>query len=177
MRKAPRKNCHLTQHLFMRILGDVAFQEEFDVVLNLDDGAIGYLENDEENLKIFDVISTALKSGGKHFMGVNNADYAERHFPTTDCEIGTSMLTIWQYDWDAKTRLMTLGAHNIRYGEIALKPQLDMENAHPIRLYSFVELENILHTRGMKAVKSFSNYTEKESSDKELVLNVYSVKQ
>ncbi len=73
---------------------DVAFQEEFDVVLNLDDGAIGYLEN-----------------------------------------------------------------------------------ANPIRLYSFVESENIFHQHGMKAVKSFSNYTEKESSDKELVLNVYSLKQ
>ncbi len=156
---------------------DVTFQEEFDVVLNLDDGAIGYLENNEENLKIFDVISKALKSGGKHFMGINNADYAERYFPKTDCEIGESMLTIWQYGWDSISRLMTLGAHNLRYGEIALKPQIDMENANPIRLYSLVELEDIFHKRGMEIVKSFSNYTEKESSDKELVLNVYSIKQ
>ena len=156
---------------------EVTFQEEFDVVLNLDDGAIGYLENDEENLRIFDVISKALKVGGKHFLGVNNADYAERYFPTTNCEIGAKMLTIWQYDWDAKTRLMTLGAHNIRYGEIALKPQIDMENANPIRLYSLVELEQIFQKRGMKTVTSFSNYTEKESSNKELVLNVYSIKQ
>ena len=156
---------------------DIAFNEEFDVVLNLEDGAIGYLENDEENLKIFDVISKSLKRGGKHFIGVNNADYADRYFPKTDCEIGEKMLTIWQFGWDTKTRMMKLGSHQIKYGEIAHKPQIDMENADPMRLYSLAELEDIFHRRGMKVVRSFSNYTENESSDKELMLNVYSVKQ
>ena len=155
---------------------DVMFQNEFDVVLNLDDGAIGYLENDEENLRIFDVISRALKSGGKHFMGVNNAEYAERYFPTTECEIGEKMLTIWQYNWDEQTRLMKLDGSNIRYGEIAKKPNIDMENANPIRLYSLAELDRIFRQRRMKIVASFANYTKKESSCKELVLNVYSVK-
>ena len=155
---------------------EVAYQNEFDVVLNLDDGAIGYLEDDEENLKIFDVISNALKVGGKHFMGVNNADYAERYFPTTECEIGEKMLTIWQYGWDEKTRLMKLNGSNIRYGEIAQKPNIDMDNANPIRLYSLAELEQIFQQRGMKIVTSFANYTQKESSNKELVLNVYSIK-
>ena len=156
---------------------DVAFQNEFDVVLNLDDGAIGYLENDEENLKIFDVISRALKSGGKHFMGVNNAEYAERYFPTTECEIGEKMLTIWAYDWDDQTRLMKLDGSNIRYGEIAKKPNIDMENANPIRLYSVADIEKIFQQRDMRVVASYANYTEKEASSKELVLNVYSVKQ
>ena len=60
---------------------DVRFENEFDVVLNLADGAIGYLETDEENLKIFDVVSHALKSGGKHFMDICNAEHAEHYFP------------------------------------------------------------------------------------------------
>jgi len=156
---------------------DVSFQDAFDVVLNLDDGAIGYLEDDEENLKIFDVIARALKKGGKHFMGVNNAAYADRHFPVTTCEIGEKALTIWQNDWDAETRLLTLGAHNIRYGEIAQKPHFNMENANPMRLYSLAELEQIFQKRGMKIIASFANYSRKEASDEELVLNVYSVKQ
>jgi 2-polyprenyl-3-methyl-5-hydroxy-6-metoxy-1,4-benzoquinol methylase len=59
---------------------DVVFNNEFDVVLNLADGAIGYLETDEENLKIFDIIAKALKSGGKHFMDICNAEYAELFF-------------------------------------------------------------------------------------------------
>ena len=34
-------------------------------MLNMADGAIGYLEDDEENHKIFSVIAKALKNGGK----------------------------------------------------------------------------------------------------------------
>ena len=41
---------------------NVSFHNEFYFVLNMADGAIGYLENEEENLKIFRVISEALKS-------------------------------------------------------------------------------------------------------------------
>ena len=34
-------------------------------MLNMADGAIGYLEDDGENHKIFSVIAKALKNGGK----------------------------------------------------------------------------------------------------------------
>src|ERR1700743_1553628 len=33
------------------------YEEEFDLVLNLNDGAIGYLESDEENRRAFEVTS------------------------------------------------------------------------------------------------------------------------
>lgn len=156
---------------------EVAYQEQFDVVLNLADGAIGYLEDDEENLKIFDVIAKALKPGGKHFMDIGNADYAERYFPTTHWEIGAKMLALSQFDWDAKTKCMTYGSWDIPYGEITQKPHIDMENADPIRLYSLAELEQILQKRGMKIISDFSNYSNQTSSAKELQLNVYSIKQ
>ena len=45
------------------------------------DGAIGYLENDNENLKIFSVIANALKSGGKSVIDICNAGYAKKTFP------------------------------------------------------------------------------------------------
>lgn len=49
---------------------DVNFENEFDAVLNMADGAVSYLENEEENLKIFKVRSKALKARGKHFMDI-----------------------------------------------------------------------------------------------------------
>jgi 2-polyprenyl-3-methyl-5-hydroxy-6-metoxy-1,4-benzoquinol methylase len=55
-------------------LRDVSFKNEFDVVLNMSDGAIGYLENDEENTKIFDLIASSLRKDGKHFMNICNAE-------------------------------------------------------------------------------------------------------
>jgi cyclopropane fatty-acyl-phospholipid synthase-like methyltransferase len=59
----------------------VSFHEEFDVVLNMADGAIGYFDTDEENLKLFGVIRAALKVGGKHVMGVCSAAHAAMYFP------------------------------------------------------------------------------------------------
>ena len=38
----------------------ITFDKEYDVVLNMADGAIGYLEDDEENHKIFSVIAKAI---------------------------------------------------------------------------------------------------------------------
>lgn len=73
---------------------NVSFHNEFDVVLNMADGAIGYLENEEENLKIFHVISEALKSGGRHFMDIMNGSYAETHFPCRLWAAGEKCLTL-----------------------------------------------------------------------------------
>ncbi len=69
-------------------LKNISFRNEFDVVLNMADGAIGYLENDNENFKIFDLIASSLKKDGKHFMNICNADHAEMHFPKRNWDIG-----------------------------------------------------------------------------------------
>jgi SAM-dependent methyltransferase len=154
---------------------DIQFENEFDVVLNLADGAIGYLETDEENLKIFDVISHALKSGGKHFMDICNAEHAECFFPKSNWETGEKALALSKFDWDKETRRMLYGGWDIPYGVPAQKP--DIITGDPTRLYSISELNSILLQRNMKIIHTFSNYYGKESSFKELQLLVYSKKQ
>lgn len=57
----------------------ITFDKEYDVVLNMADGAIGYLEDDGENHKIFSVIAKTLKNGGKHFMDIINGSVFENH--------------------------------------------------------------------------------------------------
>ena len=156
---------------------EVAFREEFDVVLNLADGAIGYLEDDVENMKIFDVVASALRPGGKHFMDVNNAEHAERYFPKTNWEIGDKALALAQFDWDAQTRRMTYAGYDIPYGEIAQKPQINIDDADPIRLYSLSELKAILGQRDMRIVSTFSTYYGKPATDREIQLMVYSIKE
>src|ERR1700709_1600016 len=54
-------------------LRELEFEAEFDIVLSLNDGAIGYLESEAENLRTFAVISPSLKSGGRHLMQLPNA--------------------------------------------------------------------------------------------------------
>jgi len=153
---------------------DIHFENEFDVVLNLADGAIGYLESDEENLKIFDVISTALKPDGKHFMDIGNAQHAEHYFPVQYWDAGETALSVSRFEWDDKKRIMLYGDNTIVYGESAKKP--DIEYGAPQRLYSIDEINGVWKQRGMQIVKSFANYYGKEASYKELQLMIYSRK-
>lgn len=154
---------------------DIEYDNEFDVVLNLADGAIGYLETDEENLKIFDAVSRALKPGGKHFMDICNAEHAEHYFPRQSWEAGEKALALAKFEWNEKTRRMLYGGCDIPYGVSAQKP--DITTGDPMRLYSTAELRSILRQRKMNIVSTFSNYYGKEASIKELQLLVYSQKQ
>ncbi len=154
---------------------DVRFCNEFDVVLSLADGAIGYLESDGENLKIFDAISRALKPGGKHFMDICNAEHAEAFFPKRSWEIGEKEFSFSEFEWDPVTRRMLYGGGGFTYGEIVQKPK-PLEG-DPTRLYSLGELTVILRERGMRIVKAFSDYTGKEAIPKALQLMVYSEKE
>lgn len=153
---------------------DLSIANEYDVVLNLADGAIGYLESEEENLKIFDVISNALKPGGKHLMDICNAEYAQHYFPAQYWDAGDNALSISRFEWDDKKRIMLFGDNTIVYGELAKKP--DIEYGAPQRLYSLDEIEGIWKQRGMQVVQTFSDYYGKAASYKELQLMVYARK-
>jgi SAM-dependent methyltransferase len=152
----------------------IHFKDEFDVVLNLADGAIGYLENDEENLKIFDVVSSALKSGGKHFMDVCNAEHAEQRFPRRAWEIGEKALALALLEWNKEDRRMLYAGWDVPYGQPATKPTFDEGTS--CRLYSKKELELIFSQRSMKIIGTFSDYSGKKDSTNELQLMVYSQK-
>ena len=154
---------------------DVHFHNEFDVVLNLADGAIGYFETDEENLVLFDKISQALKPGGKHFMDVCNAEHAELFFPKRHWQIGSKILALPEFDWDKERRRMIYGGWEIVFGEVAQKP-VPIGKGGGARLYSLHELEAILRERQMRVIRTFSDYYGKDATVKELQLLVYSIK-
>jgi len=153
---------------------ELHFKDEYDVILNLADGAIGYLESNEENLKIFDVISNALIPGGKHFMDICNAEYAEHYFPAQYWDAGENALSVSRFEWDDMKRIMLFGDDTIVYGESAKKPNI--EYGAPQRLYSIDEIDIILKQRDMQVVKTFANYNGKDASYRDLQLMVYSSK-
>jgi hypothetical protein len=126
------------------------------VALNLADGAIGYLEDDQENLKIFDLISTALKPGGKHVMDVCSADYAARHFPGRHWVFGNQSLSLADFDWDEQRSLMFYGGLEFKYGEIFTRPEAIHSN--PTRLYHLEELAEIFQKRGMRVQKAYADF-------------------
>lgn len=149
---------------------------EFDVVLNLADGAIGYFDSEEENLHTFDVISSALKKGGKHFMDICNAEHAEQFFPKRHWDVGKNKLSLPEFDWDAQRRRMLFTDWNITFGEIAIRPEKIVKDTQGVRLYSRTEVGEILRQRNMRILQTFSNYYGAEETDKEMQLIVYSEK-
>ena len=135
---------------------ELSFSEEFDVVLNMADGAIGYLENEEENLKIFSAVSRVLKPDGKHLMDIMSADYADSHFPCSLWDSGEKSLTLSRFEWDRETRIMLYGQKNFTYGAVLTKPEFGPGD--PIRLYSRKEIEALLALRGMEVKSVYARF-------------------
>lgn len=151
---------HLAVEFVEADVRTVSFENEFDVVLNMADGAIGYFETDEENLRLFDVIGRALRIGGKHLMGVCSAAHAKKHFPKRHWEAGRQSLSLADFQWHAGTSRMLYRGHVFQFGEI-LKPIADEFPANGdrgIRLYTLEELGLILGQRGLEILAAYGAY-------------------
>jgi len=133
-------------------LRELAFDEEFDVVLNLNDGAIGYFETEEENHRTFEVIAAALRPGGTNLLQLPNVLYAEAHLPQKTWIAGGGMVELIDHRWDARTRYLEGSTTPILVGEV-------FEGVSPIpfrqRLYSGEELAEIYRSVGMELAGLF----------------------
>ena len=153
----------------------ITFDKEFDVVLNMADGAIGYLEDDGENHKIFSVIAKALKNGGKHFMDIMNGSYAQTHFPCKLWDAGEKGLTLSAFEWEKDRKTLIYGQVDYMYGEALYKPE--MKEGNPIRLYSLDEITEIFGKLGLRICNSFADFSGKPSSDNDIQLMIYSIRE
>jgi SAM-dependent methyltransferase len=127
-------------------LRQMDYHDEFDLVLSLNDGAIGYFETEEENRRSFEVIAEALRAGGGHLMQLPNVLYAETHLPQKTWIEGGSMIELIDHRWDPSTRYLEGTTTPIHFGEV-------FEGVKPIpfrqRLYSADELKEIYASAGM----------------------------
>ncbi len=153
---------------------DVVFKEEFDVVLNMADGAVGYLENEEENLKIFDVAARSLRPGGKHVMDIMNADYADTHFPCNLWDSGENGITLSKFEWNKESKIMLYGQNDFAFGDVITSP--NFEKGDPIRLYHRKEIETIMKRNGMTVKQVFSDFEGNPGGDNEIQMIVFSEK-
>lgn len=164
----------LDAHFICQDIRAVNFENEFDLVLNMADGAVGYLENDAENRKIFQVVTRALKKGGKHFMDIMSADYARLHFPCKLWDAGEKCLTISQFEWDDASSTLIYGQMDVPYGQPLPKPC--MEEGNTIRLYGQEEVRGLLAGLGLQVQETWADFSGMPASDKGIQLMVYSEK-
>lgn len=74
----------------------IDFREQFDVVLNLYDGAIGYFD-DLNNKRILNNIRNSLVVGGKHFTNILNREYFDKKCPFKTWKVTSSHLILTEY--------------------------------------------------------------------------------
>jgi cyclopropane fatty-acyl-phospholipid synthase-like methyltransferase len=151
----------------------VSFHEEFDVVLNMADGAIGYFDTDQENLKLFDRIGAALKADGQHVMGVCSAAHAIKHFPKRHWQAGSRALSLADFRWDAAARRMIYRGHHLKYGA-TLEPVSNEFSGddNGIRLYTLDELAGILSRRGLRITAAYGNYDVSVPASEDALMQV-----
>jgi SAM-dependent methyltransferase len=150
------------------------FEAEFDIVFSLNDGAIGYLETDEENLRTFEVISRSLRPGGRHLMQLPNVLYAREHLPQKSWISGSSMIELVEHRWNRSDKYMEGAMIPIRFGEV-------LDELKPIefrqRLYTVEELTQIMSSVGMEVVRVFhGNGKVREPTNKQFEIFVESHK-
>jgi SAM-dependent methyltransferase len=133
-------------------LRELDFEDEFDLVLSLNDGAVGYFETEEENRRTFEVVSQVLRSGGGHLMQLPNVLHAEKHLPKKSWIAGEATVELSDHHWNAQTRYLEGSTVPIRIGEV-------FEKFEPIpfrqRLYSVEELQEIYESFGMRLANVF----------------------
>ena len=134
-------------------LRELDYEEEFDLVLSLNDGAVGYFETEEENRRTFEVVSGALRSGGGHLVQLPNVLHAEQNLPRKSWIVGESTLELSDHHWNAADRYIEGSTVPIRIGEV-------FEKYEPIpfrqRLYSAAELAEIYASVGMRLANTFA---------------------
>src|SRR4029077_19125794 len=99
-------------------LRELDFRDEFDLVLSLNDGAVGYFETDEENSRTFEIVAQALRGGGGHLMQLPNVLHAEEHLPPKSWIGGESTLELSDHHWNAQDRYIEGSTVPIRFGEV-----------------------------------------------------------
>jgi SAM-dependent methyltransferase len=145
-------------------LRELDFEKEFDIVLNLNDGAVGYFETDEENHRTFEVIGRALKPGGQNLIQVPNVLYARAHLPQRSWIPSSSMVELVEHRWNKKERYMEGAMIPVKFREVL--EGLDKRIEFRQRLYTVDELREIYASVGLTLERVFhGNGRPKEPTD------------
>ena len=152
-------------------LRQLDFEDEFDIVLNLNDGAVGYFETDEENHRTFEVISHALKLGGQNLVQVPNVLYARAHLPQRSWIPSSGMVELVEHRWNKKDRYMEGAMIPLRFGEVL--EGLDKRIEFRQRLYTVDEFREIYASVGMTLERVFhGNGRPKEPTESQFEIFV-----
>ena len=136
-------------HADMREIG---FTSEFDAVINMFT-SFGYLETNDEDQKVINAASLALKGGGSLLLDLHNRDGLMGHFrPIEWSENKRGDLLLSEREFDCITG--RINAREVTIHEDGRRT----ESSHSLRLYTYNELEKMLQDAGLTMTSVYGGY-------------------
>ena len=133
----------------LKDMREVNFDSEFDRAISMFT-SFGYFE-DDENFKVLENVSRALKKGGLFLLDLANRDFILRHFlPSIVVEKGKDLM-IDLNEFDIITGKLYDRKIVVRNGVRKEKPFFT-------RQYAPTEIRDLLERAGLKVLKFFGNY-------------------
>ena len=96
-------------------------------------------------------------------------------FPCKSWDAGEKGLTLSAFEWEKDRKTLIYWQVDYMYGEALYKPE--MKEGNPIRLYSLDEITEIFCKLGLRICNSFADFSGKPSSDNDIQLMVYSIRE
>ena len=93
----------------------------------------------------------------------------------TELISGNTIVTLSAFEWEKDRKTLIYGQVDYMYGEALYKPE--MKAGNPIRLYSLDEITEIFGKLGLRICNSFADFSGKPSSDNDIQLMVYSIRE
>jgi SAM-dependent methyltransferase len=126
----------------------IPFEGEFDAVINIFT-SFGYLESEEEDLKVLRGVERALKPGGVFLLDFINRDWVMRHFREHIIDrLASGAIVLHEASFDFLT-----SRNNVRVSLIEPDGRWQ-ESRHSVRMYTLTELVEMLQATQL-AVESY----------------------
>ncbi len=136
-------------HADMRQIG---FTSEFDAIINMFT-SFGYLETEDEDQKVLNAASLALKGGGSLLLDTLNRDWLMGVFkPLEWHETDRGDLVLSERNFDSKSG--RIAAREVTIHSDGRRSEL----SHSLRLYTYSEIEKMFQQAGLTIKSSYGDF-------------------
>ena len=136
-----------------RDMRDIPFTGAFDAVINMFT-AFGYFDSEDEDLRVLQAVSNALRSGGQLLIDTINREWVLSNYVQND----------WHTDDDGNTFLehrefdLVTGRNRVTFNIVAADGTRRESPGHDVRLYTLTEMVHLLGAAGLRLSAAFGDY-------------------
>jgi len=132
---------------------EIPFENKFDAIVNMY-SSFGYLESEDEDLRVLESAAKALKDGGQLLLDMLNREWAIDNYIQNDWHTGADgTLYVERRDLDLATSRM-----HVHFIVVDSKGGRRESIGHIIRLYTLTEMTRLLERVGMRVTLVFGGF-------------------